>query len=179
MPRLTPSVGSSLPELEDDEPYVVEITEAEATKGKSFQDPTVMVDQLKVRLQIPGDDEHSILQWLNVSFGKNRTTGKVSKFRAFLNAVAGHPEDDELAFFDTDDLSWGYADGTSHQILEGQKLTIRGVNGTSDDGYPRFTIEKFRPAKSSGHAASTSQPQRAASAAPQASAQPSSEDIPF
>lgn len=175
MPRLTPSVGSSLPELEDDEPYVVEITEAEATKGKSFQDPAVMVDQLKVRLQIPGDDEHSILQWLNVSFGKNRTTGRVSKFRAFLNAAAGHPEDDELAFFDTDDLSWGYADGTSHRVGS-QRVTIRGVNGTSDDGYPRFTIEKFRPAKS--HGASTSQAARTATTQTQPTAQPASE-IPF
>jgi hypothetical protein len=150
MPIMTPGT-SSLPKLADDEPYTMQITDATVEDGHAFDDPEKIVPTLKVTLQLPpGDTDEHILAWLPIAFGKNRKTGKPSRFRAFLNAVSGKPEDAEILWFDTERLSWGYTredpDPTARQLKIGDKVIIRGTNGTNDQGYARFTIEKFRPA---------------------------------
>lgn len=154
MARITPSTGTAtdVSQLEDDEPYVVEII------GMSFDesDHPQYGRQKRLRLTLAFVDENgqanrddTILDWVGLKLGQKQD-GEIAKLRQLLNALAREPKETTVAWFDDDTMEWSY-DGeiATGRLEEGQRVVIRGelVMKTGQDGTPvrRYRVKKYQP----------------------------------
>lgn len=156
MARITPSTGTAadVSQLEDDEPYVMEIT------GMSFEesDHPQYGHQKRLRLTLAFVDESgqanrddTILDWLGLKLGQTQG-GEIAKLRQLLNALAEESKETTVAWFDDDTLEWSYdGDLVALQLVEGQRVVVRGelVMKTGADGTPvrRYRVKKYQPVK--------------------------------
>lgn len=150
MARITPNQGTvaNLEQLRDYEPYAVSLVET------GFQDGAIEYggeQRLTVDWQLP--DGSTLRDYIGLKLGKQKS-GEVAKLRKLLNALAGRPEQEEIAWFDDESLEWSY-DGQFPvaRLTPGLPVIIRGKHGVKEDGTPKFGITAYQPAASSQAAA--------------------------
>ncbi len=151
MARIT---AADVSQLEDDEPYVMEIT------GMSFEesDHPQFGHQKRLRVTLAFVDESgqanredTILDWLGLKLGQQQS-GEIAKLRQLLNALAEEPKETTIAWFDDETLEWSY-DGNeaAMQLAEGRRVVVRGelVTKVGLDGTPvrRYRVKKYQPIK--------------------------------
>jgi hypothetical protein len=75
------------------------------------------------------------------------SAGQVSRFRGFLNAVAGRPEGDRVLMFDDEDYRAIWPDGVELVLEPGLQLRIVGEMRARGDGDGAvYRVVKYRPA---------------------------------
>lgn len=80
--------------------------------------------------------------------------GKVSRLRQALNALAGKPPQERIAWFE-EDGTIGYDDGTTLNVV-GRPATIAGAAAINPDGTAgRFKVTSYRPRTGRVRAAAT------------------------
>lgn len=205
MPRAGKASAGPITVLEDDEPYVVTVVDARLDREPAYQKPGFTSDKLTVTLGITDDPDDTIRVFLTVAtfaddtqpkgagLGKNKTTGKVSKLRAFLNAIADKDENTEITGVDWAEpdapfhMQWTYGDRLEFQAgaqcefeLEGgAKVTVRGTSVENDQGYFNYKVEKFRPASRATRPAATQARQTLAKRDIPAKGETVAADVPF
>lgn len=138
MARITPK-SSAVPTLNEFEPYVVQLQSVE------LQPPGEYGPSVKFVLQVAGNPDDTLYVWAGVALGK-ASTGKVAKLRSMLNAFAGRNEAEVITWFEDEDFTYGYADGSICTLRPGDPVTIRGRMTPRAEGGDQFTVEYFTPA---------------------------------
>lgn len=142
---------SSMPDLEDHEPYEVSL--------KSIEWTTSAIEyggdkRLQLTWAFPNDPDETLRDWMAPKLGKNQS-GQVSKLRGLLNALVGKPEATEIAWFDDETLEWSYeGDQPYSKLSVGLPVIIRGKSEikTGEGGGRRFRITAYQPIKKTASA---------------------------
>jgi hypothetical protein len=155
-----PSAGGPA-QLEDYEPYRAWLRRIDFEVGSAEygSQRRIVVDWA---LSENPDDTTTIRDWISLRLGRQQS-GQVSKLRALLNALAGKPETEEVAYFNDDGgdnngnhpLCWGYVltGPPYNRLTEGTEVVFRGKHGKKSDGQPKFTITTYQAPKKSQPAA--------------------------
>jgi hypothetical protein len=132
-------------QLVDLEPYRALIVGIEP--GQPYEDGSAPI---KVVLQLSDNDDDTLWQWITavrkdgtLILGKNKTTGKYSALRRFINAATGRPDAAEIAAFDDETGRVWFKDGSQDDIV-GRHIVFRGENGMREDGSRKFTATHWQ-----------------------------------
>jgi hypothetical protein len=132
MTHVTPGSASQI-QLEDGEAYEAVLVGVEVERGRKWDDQSEPSDQVKLVWQIGDDEENTLWTFFSLRLGINRTTKKPARLRQILNALAGRPEGDEIAWVD-DGIGagavfgeWAYPDGKMWSLCaSGEFLAVDG-----------------------------------------------------
>lgn len=177
MARISASAQTSeVADLEDFEPYQVTLQSVTKSTGAEQYGSQ---PQLEVTWQL--EDSTTVRDWPALKLGKSRDSGKVSKLRAMLNAIAGKPEAAEIAWFDDETFEWSYDGETAvARLTEGLPVIVRGKNVekvVDGESQLRYRIQAYQPIKRSKPKPATEQAERRVRPAVVESTD--DEDVPF
>lgn len=140
-------VSAAIPEIEDMTPTEVELQSVEYQPIR--EEHPDWPAGLKFIWQVdPNDPEDTLWTYAGISFGKNRSTGSMSRMVLILNALFG--KSPQTPVLGLDDAAWTveYANGEVRQLEAGLKVTILGHREETPEG-TRFKVDMYGPPKSS------------------------------
>ena len=146
MARTTASVTL---DLEEDKPYKGTLRKAadgpwiQTTKDGQYAGQQQLVVDWELNL-----DAGRVRDWVGIKLGDNVSTGKPSKLRQMLNALAEKPADTEV-WFDADTLEWGYdvddpKSAPYAKLTEGMEVMFKGEYRKNKAGRRRYAITGYK-----------------------------------
>ena len=149
MARTTASVTL---DLEEDKPYKGTLRKPEGTgivKGWFSKGNEEYGTDLRLTIDWELNlDAGRVRDWVAIKLGDNVSTGKPSKLRQMLNALAEKPPETEV-WFDDETLEWGYnmddpKSAAYARLTEGMEVMFKGEYRKNQKGGRRYAITGYK-----------------------------------